>query len=214
MAFFPLSGPNGTVDLSPNEATKAVPNNIAFAPGPFGNPNGSFFFSGMNNSYVELKNNGDLDTRFSFSVFAWVHLHNSSGPIYQYEILNRLSGCTLKVFHLTLGVRVRFMDRKTFQRYSLYKTNILEADKWNFIGTTYDYHTGTATIFVNNSTVMQSVVKPNMELATASDVLIGATKNWKTFFRGRISCLQFYDQALSVEQIIKVKARCNQTGEQ
>ena len=214
MAFFPLSGANGTVDLSPNAATKAVPNNIAFATGPFENQNGSFFFSGINNSYVEIKNNGKLDTRFSISVFAWVHIHNSSGLIYKYEILNRSYGCSLEVFHQTLGVRVRFMDRKTFQRYSLCKRNILEADKWNFIGTTYDYHTGTATIFVNNSIVTQQVLQANMELATASDVLIGATKNLKAFFRGRISCLQIYNQALTVEQIIKIKAMSNQTGEQ
>ena len=29
---------------------------------------------------------------------------------------------------------------------------------------------------------------------------------------GRISCLQVYDQALSVDQIIKLKTKCNQTG--
>ena len=211
MALFSLSGTNGTVDMSPNGATKAVSSNITFAPGPFGNPNGSFFFSGDESSYVELTNTGEPYTRFSISVFAWVHLHNSSGPIYRHE--PEYYGFSLQVIHSTLGVSVRYLDRRTFRRYLLHKTNVLEADAWNFIGTTYDFHTGVATIFVNNNTVMLKVIKAKMELATDSKVRIGAMRKINLYFRGRISCLQVYDQALSVDQIIKVKTRCNQAGE-
>ena len=210
MALFSLSGTNGTVDMSPNVATKAVSNNITFAPGPFGNPNGSFFFSGDENSYVELKNAGELDSRFSIGVFAWVHLHNSSGTIYSHEPEDH--GFSLQVVHSTLGVRVRYMDRKTLKSYLLYKEKVLKADAWNFIGTTFDYHTGVATIFVNNNTVMLNIIEAKMELATDSNVRIGATRKKKLYFRGRISCLQVYDQALSVDQIIKVKTTCSQTS--
>ena len=209
VALFSLSGINGTVDMSPNGATKAVSNNVTFAPGPFGNPNGSFFFSGDENSYVELKNTGELDTRFSISVFAWVYLHNSSGPIYKHVHY----GFSLRVVHLTLGVKVRFMDKKTSKDYLLYKTKVLDADAWNFIGTTYDYHTGFATIFVNNKTVIQKVIKAEMEIATDSDVRIGAMSQKNSYLRGRISCLQLYYQALSLDQIMKVKTRCNEAGE-
>ena len=213
VAFFPLRGANGTVDLSPNGATEAKSYGITFAPGPFGNPNGSFFFSGMNDSFVHLENNGELDTRFSTSIFSWVYLQNSTGFIYKYETAYAFFTCSLKVFHQSLGVRVTYMDRKTLKAYFLYKRNILKLDKWNFIGTTYDYQTGIATIFVNNSVVTQRVLKVNMELSTASEVLIGGTNRWNRFFRGRISCLQVYNQALSIEQIVKVKTRCNKTGE-
>ena len=212
VALFSLSGTNGTLDISPNGVTKAVSNNITFAPGPFGNPNGSFFFSGISSSYVELKNTGELDTRFSIGVFAWVHLDNSSGLIYKHEQVKKYYGFSLRVFHSTLGVKARYMDRKTTTNYQLYKENVLKADTWNFIGTTYDYHTGIATIFVNNKTVMQVVMKKKMELATESYVRVAATKKQKVYFRGKISCVQVYDQALSVDQIIKVKTRCNQTS--
>ena len=211
MALFSLSGLNGTVDMSPNGATKAVSNNVTFVPGPFGNPNGSLFFSGNENSYVELTNNGQLGTRFSIGVFAWVHLHNASGPIYKH--VPEHYGFSLRVVHSTLGVRVRFMERKTFKSYLLYKKKVLEADAWNFIGTTYDYHTGFATIFVNNKTIMQKVIKAKMELATDSHVRIGANRKKNLYFRGRIFCLQVYDQTLSVDQIVKIKTRCNQAGE-
>ena len=213
VAFFSLSGTNGTVDRSPNGAIRAVSNNIKFAPGPYGNPNGSFYFSGINNSsYVKLRKSGQLDTRFSIGVFAWVHLGNSSGPIYTHELPNKYYGLSLRVSPSTLGVKVTYVDRKTLSRYLLFKENVLEAYSWNFVGTTYDYHTGVASIFVNNSTVMLKYIKAKMELATYSIVTIGAMKKQKVYFRGRISCLQVYDQALSVDQIIKVKARCNQSG--
>ena len=205
VAFFSLSGANGTVDRSPNGATKAVSSHIKFAPGPYGSPNGSVFFSGINSSYVELKNAGELDARFSMSVFAWVHLDNSDGPIFKY-------GCSMWVFRATLGVEVRFVDRKTFKVYRLYKENVLVEKTWNFIGTTYDYHTGIAAVWVNNDTVMLTSIGAKMELATQTDVRVGASSNQENHFRGRVSCLQFYDQALSVDQIIEAKARCNQSS--
>ena len=205
MAFFSLSGTNGTVNRSPNGATKAVSLNIKFAPGPHGNPNGSFFFRGINSSYLELKNTGELDARFSMSVFAWVHIENSDGPIFKY-------GCSMYVFKSTLGIEVRFVDRKNSTVYLLRKENVLVENTWNFIGTTYDYHSGIATVWVNNGTVIRRSIGAKMELATQSDVRVGASSNQDNHFRGRISCLQFYDQALSVNQIIEAKARCNRSS--
>ena len=205
MVLFSLSGTNGTVDRSPNGAIKAVSSNIKYAPGPYGNPNGSFFFSGINSSFVELKNTGELDARFSMSAFAWVHLDNSDGPLFKY-------GCSMWVFQSTLKVEVRFVDRKTSKIHLLHKENVLIENAWNFIGTTYDYNTGIATVWVNNDTVMLRYIGAKMELATQSDVRVGASSNQEKHFRGRISCLQFYDQVLLLDQIFQVKARCNQTS--
>ena len=205
MAFFSLSGINGTVDRSPNGATKAVPGHIKFALGPYGNSNGSFFFSGINNSYVELKNTGELDARFSMSVFAWVYLDNSGGQIFKY-------GCSMRVSQSTSGIEVGFLDRKTFKVSLLHTKNVLVDNSWNFIGTTYDYTTDIATVWVNNGTVMRKSIGAKMELATQTDVTVGASRNQEKHFRGRLSCLQFYDQALSVDQIVEAKARCNQSS--
>ena len=210
-ALFTLSGVNGTMDISPHRGTSALSHDIMFAAGPYGNENGSFFFKGNNNSYVELKNTGNLDTRFSIGVFAWVYLDNTSGLIFKYE-KNNYYGCSMKVLASNLGVSVRYMNRKGTKRYVLYKKNILRANVWNFVGTSYDYHTRLATVFVNNSTVIKRVISTKMDLATHYDVRIGATRRQTAYFRGRISCLQIYDQALSRDQIMKIKTNCNETG--
>lgn len=212
-ALFTLSGFNGTMDISPHRMTSAISHDIMFATGPYENENGSFFFKGNNGSYVELKNTGDLDTRFSIGVFAWVHLDNTSrsGLIFKYE-KNNYYGCSMKVLASNLGVSVRYMNRKGTKSYVLYKKNILKANAWNFVGTSYDYQTRLAFVFVNNTTVIQRVISAKMDLATRYNVRIGATRKQNAYFRGRISCLQIYDQALSTDQIMKIKSKCNETG--
>ena len=155
---------------------------------------------------MELKNTGELDTKFSFSAFAWVHLHNyGTGPIFKY-------GCSMWVSHSTLGVEARYADRKGLKMILLHKEGVLRANAWNFIGTTYDYRTSLATVWVNDCIVLRKSIGAKMELATQANVRVGASNDEKAQFHGRISCLQFYDQALSVDQITKVKGRCNQTG--
>ena len=211
LGLFTLSGANGTIDKSPRRLTQAVFSDITLAPGPFGNLNGSFFFRGNKDSYVKLKNTGELDARFSISVFVWVHVDNSSGLIYKYEHSNYY-GCWMKVFSSNLAVKVRYMNRRGSGSYVLYKRNVLKANAWNFVGTTYNYYTGLATVFVNNSTVIQRNITARMKLATQYNVRVGSSKIQTKHFRGRISCLQIYDQALSMDQIILIKTRCNETS--
>ena len=211
MALFTFNGANGTIDESPRGLTPAVSRGITFAPGPFGNPNGSFFFIGNKNSFVKMKNIGEIDARFSISIFAWVFLDNSSGIIYKYEKSNYF-GCLMKVIPTNLAIQVRYMNRRGSASSVLYKSNVLKANAWNFVGTTYDFNTGLATVFVNSSTVEQSKIK-RMELATHYNLRVGAAKIHNAYFRGRIACLQVYDQALSEDQIMKIKTRCNQTSE-
>ena len=205
VALFFMGGINKSVDLSPGGASNAVFSDITLAPGPFGNPNGSLFL-GTSNSHMELENRGEIDTRFSISVFAWVHISNSStGQIIDY-------GCSMTVFHSTLGVEALFKERGSSKSYLLHKSGVLKANSWNFIGVTYDYFSGIATMWVNENIVMRKFLFAKMELATHGNIIVGASKNRKMQFRGRISCLQFYEQALSVDQIMKVKIRCNKTG--
>ena len=208
VALFSTSPTDGVVDLSPNGATKAVSNNITLTRGPLGNPVGSFLFSDLNNSYVEVENEGELDTRFSMSVFAWVHPDESAigaGPIYDY-------GCSMWVFPSTWGLEIRYMVRDRSNMHLLRKDGVIKINEWNFIGTTYDYHTGVASVWVNDSVVMNKSIGSNVELATQRNLTIGASNNREVQFYGKISCLQFYAQALSVDQIMKIKTRCNQTS--
>lgn len=211
LALFTFSGANGTIDKSPTGLTRAVASDIKFSPGPFGNLNGAFFFRGNNNSYVEIKNTGEIDARFSISIFAWVFLDNSSGMMYKYEHSN-FHGCLMKVFPTNLTVRVQYMNRNGSKSYVLYRKNVLKANAWNFVGTTYDHQTGLATVFVNNNTVVKMNIT-RMDLATHYILRVGATRTQKPYFRGRMSCLQIYDQALSEAQTMKIKTRCNQSSE-
>ena len=208
MALFSTSRTDGVVDLSPNGITKAVFDNITLTRGPWGNPVGSFLFSGLNNSYVEVENEGELDTRFSMSVFAWVHPDASAtraGPIYD-------NGCSMWVFPSTWGLEIRYVVRDRSKIHRLRKDGIIKINEWNFIGTTYDYQTGVASVWVNDSMVMNKSLGSNVELATQGNLTIGASNNSEIKLYGKVSCLQFFAQALSLDQIMNIKTRCNQTG--
>ena len=213
-ALFTLRGPNGTVNNNPSGFPRGNSVGIGYAPGPFGNPNGSFFFAGQQNSYVELGNPGKLDARFSVSVFMWVLLNNSSGPTFQYEIPFKRYGISMWVYHQGMSVSAKYVSRKEDVVKRFFKKDILEEDKWNFIGTTYDYNTAVVTVWVNNKTVIRKQINVKMELATQYEVRLGATRRNPTYFRGRIACFQVYDRALSDDQILVVKSRCNETSKQ
>ena len=183
-------------------------NNITLTRGPWGNPVGSFLFSGSNNSYLEVENEGELDTRFSMSVFAWVHPDASAtraGPIYDY-------GCSMWVFPSTWGLEIRYMVRDRSNIHLLRKDGVIKINEWNFIGTTYDYQTGVASVWVNDSMVMNKSLGSKVELATQGNLMIGASNNSEIQLYGKVSCLQFFAQALSLDQIMNVKTRCNRTG--
>lgn len=207
VALFSAHRSDRVVDHGPNGATEAVFNNIMLATGPFGDPAGSFLISGFNNSYVEVKNGGELDTRFSVSVFAWVHPDASAtraGPIYEY-------GCSMWYFPSTLRLEIRYMVRDRSKTHILGIEGVIKVNAWNFVGTTYDIHAGVAAVWVNESMVMNTSIGTNVELATQGNLTIGASNNHEMQFYGKVSCLQFYDQALSVDQIMKIKTRCNQS---
>lgn len=208
VALFSTHRNDTVVDHSPNGATKAVSNNIMPATGPFGDPAGSFLISGFNNSYVEVENGGELDTRFSVSVFAWVHPDASAsraGLIYEY-------GCSMWYFPSTLGLEIRYMVRDRSKTHILGIEGVIKVNAWNFVGTTYDIRAGVASVWVNESMVMNKSIGTNVELATQGNLTIGASNNHEMQFYGKVSCLQFYDQALSVDQIMKIKTRCNQSS--
>ena len=84
MAIFPLDKESKTKDITKNNPP-GIPSNVRPAPGPDGRPDGSTLFFGSTNSYIEFPNNGQLDTRRSMTILAWVYHNGRSGPIFNYD---------------------------------------------------------------------------------------------------------------------------------
>ena len=84
VALYPLNGRYGTKDISPNKNPPGIPNGVHLGSGPHGDPQGSYQFSGISTSHIEIPKNGGLDISYSITVLLWVNRQNNEGPMFVY----------------------------------------------------------------------------------------------------------------------------------
>ena len=102
----------------------------------------------------------------------------------------------------------KLSDRYTFKRTDPVRSKpIIAGKKWNYVGATYDYSSGIARVWIDGAKAGQLQVG-KMEIATNDSVRMGAVPNDRKYFRGRVSCLQIYNRALTQDEIEAVKSRC------
>ena len=83
--------------------------------------------------------------------------------------------------------------------------------QWQYVGATYDFRKKTAKLFISRRFVARKRIG-RIRLATNYPVRMGARIGDRRYFRGRISCMQVYDQALTTSQILRRKKRCFTRG--
>ena len=205
--MYPLNGQFGTRDLSSNQNPLGVPYNVQLAPGPFGQPNGSYQFSGSSASYIEFPNNGGLDIRYSITLLAWVFLENTDGPIFHYGVDY-------------YGVHLWIVGGYLFCQFGRSGSDIrmlhggsLNRDTWNFVGASYDFVTGFARLWIEGKVYEeQNMNIGTHELNTSGAVRMGVVTGDNRFLKGRISCMQVYNKALTEREVHAVKGLCFKKG--
>ncbi|XP_035681309.1 uncharacterized protein LOC118419112 [Branchiostoma floridae] len=83
VGLWPLNGQYGASDITGN-GNNGTATGTQLAPGPFGDADGAFLFSGTENSYIDIPNNGRLDVRYSFTILAHIYPTGEAGPIFDY----------------------------------------------------------------------------------------------------------------------------------
>ena len=201
--MYPLNGLHETRDISPNKNPPGIPNGARFAPGPFGNPQGSYRFSGSFSSYIEIPNNGGLDTRCSITILAWINRENENGPIVNY-------GEDVWGFHFWIvngGLYARPSKRALGSlEYAITPYNL--SKNWHYVGTSYNFSSGIVRLWINGSEVAQAI-SGSEEQSTQYNVRMGAKDSTTDprYLKGRICCLQIYNKSLSQQEIIAVQNR-------
>lgn len=201
VAVYPLNEEFGTRDLSPNQNEPGTPHNFQLTPGPFGRPNGSYWLSGTSSSYIEFPNDGGLDTRYSFTSLVWVFPENVDGPIVNYGTDN-------------FGVHLWILDNKIFARsvtrlggLGPVQTKSVQHHAWNFIGFSYDYDIGVQKLWIEGK-VYDVLTADQFEQRTQDNIRMGKRDGDLRFFKGRISCLQLYNKALTEREVQAVRGMC------
>ena len=183
----------------------AILSNVRLADGPDKQKRSAYEFTGRPDSYIKIPNAGRMDTRKAMTILIWALPKNRMGPLVQFA----RKGFAVRLWMMRRNmVFAEFVTRQT-RRKKPYLASIKGVSpwKWNHFGMTYDKATRTATLFVNSKPVVRKKIGA-IDLSTNHNVYLGARPGDKQYFRGRVSCLQFFDRALSSQQVAKMEKYC------
>ena len=204
VAIFPLNGGTKGKDISTRNNARGTLSYVRPAPGPDGTRDGSYQFYGKRNSYILFPNRGGLDTKRSITLLAWILHQGRAGPIFNYMP----NGWGVHFWMTTpRTLFVRFTRRKGRRFTAAVVSRRIIPGRWQFVGASYNGRTGQAKLFVNRRFTARKYIG-RIRLATNYPVRMGARIGDGRYFRGRISCMQVYNGALSLRQIISKKRRC------
>ena len=199
IALYPLNSDYETREANNRQLMGTTGANVSLAPGPEGEPRGSYQFSGQADSYIEFPSKGGLNVKRSMTMLCWVYMEtlNVSGPLFSYN-------------NPPWGIRLRINSgklRTRFKKNTHSTTELpLEPKQWHYVGSSYDHETGKASLWLNGTKVKESNIGAGITLATEQIVRMGATtKSGRQRFKGRITTMQVYNVALTAGQIHKVK---------
>ena len=204
--LFPLNAEYETRDIK-NRTAPGNSSGVSLAPGPYGEEDGSYEFFGNANSFIEFPNNpgGALDVRYSMTILCWVYYDDKGGP--DGPIFNYNTGSLYGV-HLWVAqglLFARFNDR-AFQNLPYLRYTSLTGG-WKFVGASYDNETGEIKLWVDGALKQTLNMGAGVELGTQGSVRMGVRKNDQRFFKGKISQLQIYNEALSQQKILKLATK-------
>ena len=203
-AIFPLNSFFETREIT-NKQPQGIRGDLSLAAGPSGGAGGSYQFFGHPNSYIEFPNDGGLDLKNSITLLCWLYFENTSaGPIFNYKSSRRWA---VHVWINRYGkLYVNFRNREYLPTSDPFWTNQpLATHKWHYIGASYDYITGMASLWVNGVREVEKNIGAGRTLGTQDNVRVGVKADDPRYLTARIVAMQFYDVALTAEQINKVK---------
>ncbi|KAI8494211.1 hypothetical protein Bbelb_279710 [Branchiostoma belcheri] len=205
VGLWPLNSQYGASDATGN-GNDGVARATKLAPGPYGDPNGAFLFSGTANSYIDIPNNGKLDVKYSYTILAHIYPTGWAGPVFNYVGTHNQWAVHLwqtapqDLFMRTVG-RDGFFPKFVFAR-------VLQRNAWNYVGGTYDSSKGVATLWNNGQAVGKKIIHNVPSVASQYPIRVAVKNGDGRYFAGRIACIQLYDFAMTQEQIVAARDRC------
>ncbi|CAH1244450.1 FCGBP [Branchiostoma lanceolatum] len=192
-----LNGDCGLLDITGN-GNDGTAQDTQLAEGPNGEADGAYLFLGTSASYVDIPNNGGLDTRYSITILAQVFPTSTSGAVFIYKADGgrklRLDQEGSTNISMQLANRTRATGEEV-------KVSSLTANSWNYIGGSYNYTSGELSVWHDGVKRESTWIGP-MEIRTQYPIKVGV------LFSGRISCLQVYGHAMSQEEMTVARGRC------
>lgn len=195
-----------------NKPARANRAKVGQVDGPDGTPKGATKLPGKPNNYIEIINNGKLDTKKSITMTIWARIYGGDGPVMQF---GRKWGDGVLVWffskrrRLVAAIVSRNKVRKVFLNVPF--TRMYKA--WTFIGLTYDSQSGIAKLWINEKVTKKRVGRL-VRIATKGPVRIGSARYRRRVLnlKADISCFQLYRIAVTEQQMRKIRKRCFKKG--
>ncbi|CAH1243361.1 Hypp7076 [Branchiostoma lanceolatum] len=206
VGLWPLNAQYGASDTT-GGGNDGVARGTQLAPGPNGDANGAFLFSGTANSYIDIPNNGRLDVQSSYTILAHIYPTGAAGPIFNY--VGNLWPSQWAVHFWQTSPQALFMRTmgRDGQSTPHVASDVLQQNAWNYVGGTYDISTGLASIWWDGEVVGRVQIGVRT-VASQFPVRVAAREGDSSYFAGRIACLQLYDYAMAQEQIVAARDKC------
>ena len=186
-----------------------MPSGVSLAPGPYGEEDGSYEFFGNANSFIEFPNSpgGALDVRYSMTILCWVYYDEKGGPDRPSFSYNTGGRHGVQLWVANRLFYARFYDRTFSYTPPLHHTSL--EGGWKFVGASYDNETGEIKLWADGALKQMRKMNAGVELGTQGSVRMGVSKTYYRFlyFKGKISQLQIYNEALSQQQIMKIATK-------
>ena len=203
IAYYPLNGEYKTREAK-NRQPEGKPFNVQLTAGPDGTPNGSYYFMGMENSYIEFPNNGSLDTKASITILLWLYPESTNGPLFDYNATTQSIAVHFWLRYGYLIARFASLGSKS-KSTPVASSKPVEPEQWQFVGVTYSQESGRVQFWMDGEPDKSYTIGRIHRLASVGNVRMGVRPgNFKLSFRGRIAQVHVYDVPLTAEQVKRV----------
>jgi hypothetical protein len=175
----------------------------------------AFLLDGIND-YVRIPNSPSLNPTGSFTVDAWIYptrddhatVFGSWGAYYDWY--------HQRAWNLALrpGRKVEFSISDSVHQldtsYHIFRTseNAITLNRWNYIAGVYNMATGKRQIYVNGIKLAERVDPSTVVTKSNADITIGTELDSPyhsyRFFQGFVDEVDFYNKALTGEEILKI----------
>ena len=143
--------------------------------------------------------------KYSITLLCWLYLENArDGPIFNYKSSGYWAVHVWITQHGRLYVQFRNREYIPISN-SLWTNQPLATHQWKYVGASNNYTTGVASLWVNGVRVVEKNIGAGIMLGTQDNVTVGVKADDPRHLTARIAAMQFYDVALTADQINKVK---------
>lgn len=191
VAFYPLNEHFKAAEKD-NRQPEGILHNVGITNGPYNEAGGAYMFFGTLTSYIELANEGGLDTRYAITLMCWVRPQGEDGSLLSYEkydtgvlIIGIIGG---EFFNMVTS-------RDGENQIYVATAEALPIGVWTHVAATYNTNTGNISLYINGHLSNSKNTGFDEHISTDADkVQIGVIK-------GAIAEIKVYDVALNEAEI-------------